>query len=81
MYSAPSLGGLSSDSDREPEEADGADSRALNESEPDTGTSSSTDSSHEEEDTGAVAKYEFQVSFLSIHKKEIQKINPEYQFI
>lgn len=55
MCSAPSFGGSSSDSEREPEEADGAENQALNDSE-DTGTNSSTDSSsHEEEDTGAVS--------------------------
>lgn len=58
MCSDPSLGSSSSDSEREPEEVDGAENRALDDSE-DTGTNSSTDSSrHEEEDTGAVSKSE-----------------------
>lgn len=65
MCSAPTLGGLS-DSDHEPEEADRAESRALTESEPDTATNSSTDSSHEEEDSGAVAKYEIQFSSFGL---------------
>lgn len=52
MCSAPLLGGLSSDSNREPEEADELESRAFYESEPDNGTISSSESSHEEEDTG-----------------------------
>lgn len=49
MCSAPVLGGLSSDSDREHEE-DGA------ENDPDdTATTTSSDTSHGEEDTGAVS--------------------------
>lgn len=71
MCSAPSLGGLSTDSDREPEETDELESRTLPESEPDTGTISS-DSSPEEEDTGTVAQIEFS---LSISEKE--KVNHE----
>lgn len=66
MCSAPSLGGSSSDSEREPEEADRAENQALNDSE-DTGTNSSTDSSsHEEEDTGAVSKSEENVALIII---------------
>lgn len=66
MCSAPSLGGSSSDSEREPEEVDGAENQALNDSE-DIGTSSCTDSSsHEEEDTGAVSKSEENVALVII---------------
>ncbi|XP_034756679.1 mitogen-activated protein kinase-binding protein 1-like [Etheostoma cragini] len=48
VYSAPTLGGLSSDSDREHEEEDGAE----NDDPEDIAASSSSDSSHGEEDTG-----------------------------
>lgn len=67
MCSAPSLGGSSSDSEREPEEVDGAENQGLNDSE-DIGTNSSTDSSsHEEEDTGAVSKSEENVALGVYH--------------
>lgn len=50
VYSAPTLGGLSSDSDREheEEEEDGAE----NDNPEDIAANSSSDSSHGEEDTG-----------------------------
>ncbi|XP_038582055.1 mitogen-activated protein kinase-binding protein 1-like isoform X2 [Micropterus salmoides] len=48
VYSAPTLGGLSSDSDREHEEEDGAE----NDDPEDVATNTSSDSSHGEEDTG-----------------------------
>ncbi|XP_019124215.2 mitogen-activated protein kinase-binding protein 1 [Larimichthys crocea] len=51
VYSAPALGCLSSDSDREPEEEDGAEYDDHNDPE-DITTNTSTDSSHGEEDTG-----------------------------
>lgn len=51
VSSAPSLGGLSSDSDRDQEEEDGADH---NDSE-DMATNTSSDSSHGEEDTGKLS--------------------------
>ncbi|XP_049446421.1 mitogen-activated protein kinase-binding protein 1-like isoform X1 [Epinephelus fuscoguttatus] len=51
VYSAPTLGGLSSDSDREQEEDDGAENDDPNDPE-DIATNSSSDSSHGEEDTG-----------------------------
>lgn len=50
VYSAPTLGGLSSDSDREHEEEDGAE----NDDPEDVATNTSSDSSHGEEDTGTV---------------------------
>ncbi|KAM9339134.1 mitogen-activated protein kinase-binding protein 1-like [Symphorus nematophorus] len=51
VHSAPILGGLSSDSDREPEEEDGAENDDANDPE-DIVTNTSSDSSHGEEDTG-----------------------------
>ncbi|XP_070705443.1 mitogen-activated protein kinase-binding protein 1-like [Pempheris klunzingeri] len=51
MHSAPILGGLSSDSDREHEEEDGAENDDPNDPE-DMASSTSSDSSHGEEDTG-----------------------------
>uniref|UniRef100_UPI0037E78C83 mitogen-activated protein kinase-binding protein 1-like n=1 Tax=Semicossyphus pulcher TaxID=241346 RepID=UPI0037E78C83 len=51
VYSAPDLGGLSSDSDREHEDEDGAENDNHNDSE-DVVTNTSSDSSHGEEDTG-----------------------------
>ncbi|XP_073349163.1 mitogen-activated protein kinase-binding protein 1-like [Pagrus major] len=51
IRSAPTLGGLSSDSDREPEEEDGAENDDTNDPE-DIATNTSSDSSHGEEDTG-----------------------------
>ncbi|XP_005449803.1 mitogen-activated protein kinase-binding protein 1 isoform X2 [Oreochromis niloticus] len=51
VYSAPALGGLSSDSDREHEEDDRAANDDANDPE-DNATHSSSASSHEEEDTG-----------------------------
>lgn len=50
MCSAPALGGLSSDSDRE----DGVENEDHNDPE-DIATNTSSDSSHGEEDTGAVS--------------------------
>lgn len=52
-YSAPTLGGLSSDSDREHEEEDGAENDYPNDTE-DIASSTSSDSSQGEEDTGTV---------------------------
>ncbi|KAI3364429.1 hypothetical protein L3Q82_011222 [Scortum barcoo] len=51
VYSAPALGGLSSDSDREHEDEDGAENDDPNDPE-DITTNTSSDSSHGEEDTG-----------------------------
>ncbi|XP_071334910.1 mitogen-activated protein kinase-binding protein 1-like isoform X2 [Trachinotus anak] len=51
VYSAPSLGGLSSDSDHEHEVEDGAENTDANDPE-DNATNTSSDSSHGEEDTG-----------------------------
>ncbi|CAJ1077415.1 mitogen-activated protein kinase-binding protein 1-like isoform X2 [Xyrichtys novacula] len=51
VYSAPTLGGLSSDSDREHEDEDGAENDNHIDSE-DIATNTSSDSSHGEEDTG-----------------------------
>lgn len=51
MHSAPTLSGLSSDSDREPEQEDGAENNDLNDQE-DIATNTSSDSSQGEEDTG-----------------------------
>ncbi|XP_076612469.1 mitogen-activated protein kinase-binding protein 1-like isoform X2 [Chaetodon auriga] len=51
VRSAPTLAGLSSDSDREPEEEDGAENDDPNDPE-DNATNTSSDSSHGEEDTG-----------------------------
>ncbi|XP_044026188.1 mitogen-activated protein kinase-binding protein 1-like isoform X2 [Siniperca chuatsi] len=51
VYSGPILGGLSSDSDREHEEEDGAENDDPNDPE-DITTNTSSDSSHGEEDTG-----------------------------
>ncbi|XP_070781678.1 mitogen-activated protein kinase-binding protein 1-like [Enoplosus armatus] len=51
VYSAPTLGGLSSDSDREHEEEDGAENDDPNDPE-DITANTSSDSSHGEEDTG-----------------------------
>lgn len=53
MYSAPALGGLSSDSDHEHDEEDGAENEDSNDQE-DNITNTSFDSSHGEEDTGNV---------------------------
>lgn len=53
VYSAPTLGGLSSDSDREHEDEDGAENDDPNDLE-DIATNTSSDSSHGEEDTGTV---------------------------
>ncbi len=51
MHSAPTLSGLSSDSEREPEEQDGAEIDDPNDPE-DIATNTSSDSSHGEDDTG-----------------------------
>lgn len=53
VYSAPTLGGLSSDSDREHEDDDGAENDDPDDPE-DIATNTSSDSSHGEEDTGTV---------------------------
>lgn len=53
MYSAPALGALSSDSDHEHDEEDGAENEDSNDQE-DNITNTSFDSSHGEEDTGNI---------------------------
>lgn len=53
MYSAPTLVGLSSDSDHEREEEDGAEIDDSNDPE-DNSPGSSSGSSHGEEDTGTI---------------------------
>ena len=54
VYSAPTLGAMSSDSDHEPEGEDEAENAADPNDPEDNATTASSESSHGEEDTGTV---------------------------
>ena len=76
IHSAPLLGGLSSDSDREPEEEeeeeeeeeDGAENEDANDPE-DIATNTSSDSSHGEEDTGTVQTFISRDDCVVVHRR------------